>query len=427
MPFASNRQVSYGWKNIRLLFGIYMFGVGFVFYGFNVIFPEMVSVMGWRRGDAAWAQTVHGLLFGFAAPVVAVVTNRFGARTTLVTGLIVVASGCVLLATVVSEIWQWVLVWGVVMAFGFAFGGVIPIQATITQWFDRRRSMALGLVMSAAGVGGFVAQPLFTWVAENFGGWRSAWLAATGFAIAALLLTRGIVNRPGDLDQTVDGDSDDAAGVDGRGAPKTFKTRQHWTLKEALATRSLWLLIVLFLAAVLPLYILMVHGVLHLTDLRYERMEAASVLSFMLAGSAFARFPLGWLGDQIEPRLILTVLNIAAILAMVLIWRAPNVGLLLLAGVLYGAAYGGAIVLLPTLIANYYGAASFASINGFIFPVQIIFASVAPVAAGYLADQVGNYDLAFMTVIAFLAVAVFCALIATPPQKAVQNSALPAD
>ena len=71
--------------------------------------------------------------------------------------------------------------------------------------------------------------------------------------------------------------------------------------------------------------------------------------------------------------------------------------------------------MMPTLIANYFGAASFATINGFMFPVQIGFAAVVPVGAGYLADAMGSYDLAFIILAAILAAAVVCGLLATPP------------
>jgi cyanate permease len=154
-----------------------------------------------------------------------------------------------------------------------------------------------------------------------------------------------------------------------------------------------------------------------LTDLGYDRMQAASVLSFMLAGSACARFPIGWLGDRLEPRLLLFGLLVAAAIALGLVWQAPGLGWLLLAGVLFGAAYGGTLVLIPAVIANYFGAASFASINGFVFPVQLVIASVVPVGAGYLADLTGSYDVSFIGLTAFTILAAACALTTQPPTR----------
>ncbi|MBV1930844.1 MAG: MFS transporter [Porticoccaceae bacterium] len=418
MNNTGTQQSFFGWKNAGLLFGVYMFAIGFVYYGFNVIFPEMVNDMGWKRGDASWAQTIHGLLYGVFVPLAAISTNKYGARITIITGIVVLVIGCILLATVTTSIATWIIIWGVVMSFGFTFGGVIPIQTTITHWFEHRRATAIGLVMSAAGVGGFIAQPLFTWIIQAFDSWQAGWLSAIAFAVTAIVLAAFIVNKPSDRGEHPDGIvHSEESKKEQHANSKIYKTLENWTLKEALRTPALWLLIVLFLGGVMPLYLLVVHGVLHLTDLKFESMEAASVLSFMLAGSACARFPVGWLGDRLEPRLIMFTLFTISVIALAIIWQAPNISLLVLAGAMFGAAYGGTLVMVPTMIANYFGAGSFASINGFVFPVQIVIASMVPVGSGYLADITGNYDLAFMGLIGFTALAAACTLITRPPVK----------
>ncbi len=418
MNNTGTQQSFFGWKNLALLFGVYMFAVGFVYYSFNVIFPEMVTNMNWSRGDASWAQTIHGLLYGVFVPLAAVSTNRWGARTTIVTGIVALIIGCILLGTVTTSITAWILIWGVVMSFGFALGGVIPIQTTVAHWFENNRATAIGVVMTAAGVGGFIAQPLFTWIMQDFGGWQAGWLSASAFAITAIILALMIVNKPADRGQHPDGIAHSEESKQAQRAnAKIYKTEDSWSLKEALRTPTLWLLVLLSLGGVMPLYLLVVHGVLHLTDLRFERMEAASVLSAMLAGSACARFPIGWLGDRMEPRLIMFTLFTASVIALTIIWQAPGISLLLLAGAMFGAAYGGTLVMIPSMVANYFGATSFASINGFIFPVQIVMGSMVPVAAGYIADVSGNYDLPFIGLIGFTALAAVCTLITRPPVK----------
>lgn len=418
MNGTGTQQGFFGWKNLALLFGVYMFAVGFVYYSFNVIFPEMVTSMNWSRGDASWAQTIHGLLYGIFIPLAAVSTNKWGARATIVAGVIALVIGCILLATIATSITAWIVIWGVVMSFGFALGGVIPIQTTVAHWFENNRATAIGLVMTAAGVGGFIAQPLFTWIMQDFGDWRAGWLSASAFAIIAIILAFMVVNKPADRGQHPDGIAhSEESKLAQHANAKIYKTQESWSLKEALRTPTLWLLVVLSLGGVMPLYLLVVHGVLHLTDLRFDRMEAASVLSAMLAGSACARFPIGWLGDRMEPRRIMFTLFTASVIAMTIIWQAPGMSLLLLAGAMFGAAYGGTLVMIPSMVANYFGAASFASINGFIFPVQIVMGSMVPVAAGYVADSTGNYDLPFIGLIGFTALAAVCTLTTRPPVK----------
>lgn len=415
----------YGWNNIGLLFGVYLVAMGMVFYGFNVIFPAMIEAMEWGRGDAAFAHTIRGLLVGFTAPLVAIILNKYGSRNTMIVGLLILSGGLFLLGTVTSQLWHWIAIWGFIMPIGFALGGILPIQTTVMYWFTAKRSMAMGIVMTAAGVGGFVAQPLYTRIIDQTQSWEMGWMTAGCFALVGVVLSFWIKNKPEDLGQYPDGmNPEESAAALAKSPSKTYKTSLAWDLKDAIRTRALWFLLVLFLAQIMPLYLITVHGVLHLTDIGYSRMEAASILSFIIAGSAVARFPIGWLGDRIEPRWIIAVLYVVMLIAFLGFWKAPSIAVLLVLGPLFGFSYGGAIVMMPTLIANYFGASSFAAINGFMFPVQIGFAAIVPVGAGYLADTMGSYDLAFIILAVILAAAFVCALLASPPvHKDAESSA----
>ena len=65
----------YGWKNVTVMFLIYMLALGLVFYGFSAIFPAMIKAMNWNRGTASIAHTITMLLSGFIIPLVAISIN----------------------------------------------------------------------------------------------------------------------------------------------------------------------------------------------------------------------------------------------------------------------------------------------------------------------------------------------------------------
>ena len=110
---------------------------------------------------------------GLMAPVAAFCIGKIGAGKTLRIGVAVAFVALVLLGTVTTEIWQWTLLWGVVMPVAFAMGGVVPAQTVVSFWFDRRRATAMGIVMSASALAGFVAAPLYTYLMEASGSWQS--------------------------------------------------------------------------------------------------------------------------------------------------------------------------------------------------------------------------------------------------------------
>ena len=406
----------YGWANLRTLFTIYLLIMGMVFYGFNVIFPEMITDMGWSRGDASWAQSIRGILIGLSTPLVALFINRYGTQKSLLLGLSILTIGLFLLGTVTNQLWQWIVVWGLFMPLGFAFGGVVPIQTTISYWFNRKRSMALGLVMTAGGVGGFIAQPFYAWLIAHFGNWQIGWLIAGCCALGATLCALMIKGKPEEYGQIPDGTHEQVKGLSAaQSEAKTYQSKISWSLSDAIRTPALWFILIIVMSQVMPLYMITVHGIFHLRDAGYERMQAASILSFLIAGSAFARFPIGWLGDRIEPRYIIAVLHSIMLIAFLILWKAPSLATLTIAAPIFGFAFGGGVVMAPSMVANYFGRESFATINGFLLPIQVIFASAVPVGAGYLVEMVGNYDLAFIILAGFIAASVVCAVLALPP------------
>ena len=89
MPEADQQRSRrfFGWTNVLLLFFIYGAVYGFVFYGFTVIFPEMIRAQGWGRGEAAMAHTLRAFSLGAFAPLVAIVLGKAGAKRTMTAGL----------------------------------------------------------------------------------------------------------------------------------------------------------------------------------------------------------------------------------------------------------------------------------------------------------------------------------------------------
>jgi hypothetical protein len=69
----------------------------------------------------------------------------------------------------------------------------------------------------------------------------------------------------------------------------------------------------------------------------------------------------------------------------------------------------------PTLIGNYFGPDRFAAINGAISPLSIGVAAVVPMGGGFIFEKSGNYDPAFIILIAILMVGFFVSFFLNPP------------
>jgi MFS family permease len=415
------KQPFYGWKNAFLLSFIYLATSGMVFYAFSVIFPFMLKETGWNRGDASIAITIATLAGGFLIPFAAKLLNKYGSRKLIIIGLAISVVNLLLLGTVVTKLWHWFVIWGVMLPVGRMLSGLLPSQLNIMFWFNRKRATAMGLLMTGAPIGGALAPPIFTWFVGHMGGSRYGWYLSAGVTFLALIASYWVVSKPSDLGQYPDGIAPGTVlpgeEVGKKVAARTYRTDEVWALREVLRTRTFWLLTMANMAQGFTLGIVVNHGVLHLTDIGISKMAAAMVLSAVTISSAFVRFPIGFLGDRVEPRWIYFGALMLMLIGFVGIWKAPAIPLLMVLGAVYGIAYGSILTIGPTLLGNYYGPEAFPNIRGFIGPFLTLFAAGVPTIAGYAVEREGSYNSVFFWLTLILMVGVVCSAFLTPPQK----------
>ncbi|WP_417595414.1 MFS transporter [Parasphingorhabdus sp.] len=408
----------YGWHNVGLLLFVQFAASGFVYFAYSVVFPVMVETMDWNRGTASLAQSIALMILGLAYPLTGYLLSRYGVRQTITIGLIVMLSGLLLLVSVVSEIWQWILIWGGVMGLSFALTGPICSQTAMISWFNIKRSTTIGIVMTGGALGGALAQPVLASMMDHFDSWRAAWLIAAAMVAIALIATQFVINRPDDIGQFPDNVDPGRAARDplaGNLRPKTHRTGHDWTMKQIIRTPALYLVMLITLGYLGTFFFLLNHGILHLTDSGLSSLEAASILGLAILGSGLARIPAGWLGDQFELRW--TVFGFISLMAFGLtgFWLGHSVLLLSVMGMLFGAGYGGMLVLGPVVTGNYYGERAFPIINSVLAPIMLPFAAAAPAGAGYIFEASGSYDVAFAIAIALLVAGLVAAFFMKPP------------
>lgn len=408
----------YGWHNVGLLFMIQFAASGFVYFAYSAVFPVMIETTGWNRGTASLAQTMALLLLGLCYPLTGYLLGRYGARKTMTVGLTVMLSGLLLLATVVDQLWQWILVWGVVIGLSQSLTGPIVSQTAMISWFKARRAFSIGIVMTGAALGGAIAQPSLSALMAYFDSWRAAWLFAAAMIFLAIIITQYIINRPADIDQFPD-NIDPALNMEsGDAATKTIGTDQHWTMKEVAGQLALYLLLLVTIAYFMTFFFFLNHGALHLIDHGRSGIEAASIIGLAILGSGIARIPAGWLGDKFDLRWTVFGSILCMTIAIFGFWRGESFILLSASAMLLGAGYGSMLVLGPVVTGNYFGERAFPVINSVMAPIMLPFAAIAPVGGGYIFETTGSYDLAFIIALILLLAALVAAFFMQPPQKA---------
>ncbi len=414
------QQKFYGWKLVGILFLLYL-AAAITLYGGNIANTFMAKTTGMSRTIFGAGFGTAYLLVGLSSALAAVLVGKKGERFTLSLGMGAITLGSLMMAFAGERPLFYIISFGLVIGTGFAFATVLPIQSIITRWFVKKRAMATALVLTAGGFGGILAAPLVNKLIESTNGkWQLAYFAMAGIsAVVTVIAARFVRNNPKDLGQLPDGNSAtaDSDPAQDKTKKRVYQTTETWTLKEAIRTAPLWLLLAAACGQFIAFYLCIGHGVLHLTDMGIDEALAALSLGILAFASIGGRLLSGVLGDRIEPRFVIMG-GLAMTIAGCLFITNPSSPLLIyLYAIFIGTGFGLVYVCLFAMLGNYYGAGNIQNFLGFLIPIVTLFGAGAPFVGGIIKDQLGSYNPAFIGTAVIAAITALLQLFAVPPQK----------
>jgi MFS family permease len=425
----------YGWKLLCVFWLIIVLNFTFPTFGTSVVNTYMAKAMHWNRTELGWAFSVFSLMAGLPGPLVGRSINKWGIRVTLILGTLLSSFGALLMALVVRSVFGVIIVFGLIVGAGVAMAGTIAPQVGMARWFHRKRARAISLVLTASGVGGCIAVPILNLtIARSGGDWRAAWwcMSAMSF-VAAMVAALFVKESPAQMGQTPDNDplADASAPADtrvSRAGSGVYKTKEDWTLGEALTSPTLWLLVPTYLGFFMGFFIYIAHGVSHLEGLGYAPGEAAKSIFVIMSSSLIGTFAVGLLGDRIEPRLLSAVAVCLYGSGTLLAIHAVTPAVMYSYAILMGSGFGAAFTCMQTILSNYFGVKVYPALLGVVFPMGTILGAVGPVTAGYFYDRYGTYSQVFSIVAALCFVSAALYLLAKPPvRKSPRATAAPAE
>jgi predicted MFS family arabinose efflux permease len=260
---------------------------------------------------------------------------------------------------------------------------------------SRGRGLALAFVFVGSNVGG-VAVPVFAEALAARGSWRDALLWLAGAALCVLLPFAALGLRepePRDVAR-----------------PEAGPAATSLDLREALRTRSFWILAIALLAFWAYLFTMLQHLVLALMDAGMPRDGASAHLSNAIAMGMFSKIAFGWIADRVSARTALLLDFGLLALSSLLLLAVPGTSAAMLWGfvICFGFSYAARDVVTPLAIAHCFGSRNLAQIYG-VLMLTILPGSAGAIFAGWSYDQTGSYGLAF-TALAATSAATFALL-----------------
>ena len=329
----------------------------------------------------------------FAGPIVGRFVDKFGSRPMIIAGGLLASAGFIALSFVHSYV-LFVVVFVGVVGVGKSSGlGQVLISA-VNRWFIRRRSMAMSICITGFASGGAVLLPLIT-LGVNTIGWRDVMLFSGIFmAIIVVPLASLVHHSP----EQMGIEPDLPLAQDGK--PDRRSSMVDFTVKQALRTKSYW---ILFTGSVLRITMwgaISVHAVEMFVWKGMSQETAGLMFSLMFLLSIPMRLVAGYLGDRMSLQPMMGGGMAAAALAVVsLLVLEGNLAVLLFV-VLMAVEQGGS-TLNWVALGNFFGRTSFATLMGIISTAFNLGMLVSPIYAGYMFDQTGSYTVVLISFLPF--------------------------
>ena len=387
----AKRGVFYGWAAAGATFLVMLATAG-VMGAPGVFIGPLEKEFDWSAADISAALAVRLALYGLIAPFAAAFINRFGVRTVVTAAMLLIAAA-ILASLAMTELWQLVALWGVIIGIGTGMVALVLGATVATRWFVRRRGFVVGMLTASMATGQLVFLPLLAKLTEDHG-WRVAlaflvaMLAAAG--MVALLVLR---DRPRDV------------GLKPFGAlalepppPQALSLSAMMVspvraLFEARRSRTFWVLFATFYVCGLSTNgLIQTHWISLCGDYGVAPVSAAGALAAIGAFDFVGTLLSGWLSDRFDNRwLLFAYYGLRGLSLIVLPFTSFTVVDLSAFAVFYGLDWVATVPPTVRLTAERFGAEKANLTFGWIFAAHQLGAATAAFGAGVSRTELSTY------------------------------------
>lgn len=398
----------YGFKLAAVLWTYYGLTLGMKAGAWGFFAPEISAEVGLNATEIG---LVAGIVFAGTAlftPIAGFYISKYGCKRSMIIGLVFGAAGLGL--TSVSESFYQFAIGGVLLAASTSFSGVVPLQTLTTVWFERYRSRAMAIIFTATPIWGALAYPLYDYML-NYMTWRGAVGVLTLIFPIGLGFVLGYVkDSPSEIGQPVDGIAKEDPKVPERVGPSkttsspTMPDGTPWTIKRALLSPLFAFITLSVVVCTLPYLFFITYGRLLLESVDVSTEIAVAALASLTLATLFGRLSAS-LADFFDARNLVLAALISNLFGMLIVVNSQAEVLVYLSVFLMGASFGLSFLIAPILLARYFGKTVFAAVEGVRMSIVVGLNAFLTPVFGYMIDLSGSYLLPFDVILSINGIA----------------------
>lgn len=263
---------------------------------------------------------------------------------------------------------------------------ILPITLIITNWFYRRRDLAMGIAFAGSGFGGSVISPLLTDLINQYG-WRNVFVL---FGILMIVIEVPIVFFV--IEQYPEDRGITAYGIDENGEKGCH--REGLTLKELKKHTFFYIYLIGIFSICVAGYGSLGYLSASLTD-SYSPELAHAIIPFFLFLLTPAKIFLGWIYDCVSARSGTIYVTATFAVAFLLLQIPNNQSLMWIMAVFFACGISAGTVIPSVTTADLFGTRDYGALFGIVYAVCMGAMAVGNPLLAISYDLTESYNLAW--------------------------------
>jgi MFS family permease len=343
-----------------------------------VVIPTIQAEFGIDRAGASLPYTATFVGFAFGGYVMGRIADRYGISVPVSISGVALGAGF-LLAALAQSYWQFVVVQAVLIGFLGSASTFGPLVADCSQWFLRRRGIAIAIAASGNYIAGTIWPPFLQYAIESHG-WRATYVGLSIFTVVTMVpLAQFLWRRPRFVDTA--SPASQSSGASGL-------LPGHPLLYPALVLAGL--------SCCVAMSMPQVHIVAYCADLGYGPARGAEMLSLMLGFGVLSRLISGFLADRIGGLATLIAGSFLQMLALVFYIPFDGLASLYIVSAVFGLSQGGIVPSYALIIRDHFPAREAGTRISMVLTATVFGMALGGWMSGKIFDLTGSYAAAFV-------------------------------
>lgn len=355
---------------------------------FGTFLVPISEELGWSRAAVSGVLGLIAIVAATSYPLIGRTMDKVGARPIILCGNIALGLLVASLSQTTGNIWLFYLQFGLIGLAGATCASPM-IAKIVSNWFDARRGLMLGVTAGVGNGVGATMMPVVAGILLPMIGWR-----ATYGAIGAIVLLVGFPIMWLWLHDTPDHVA--------RKPDEPERVFEGMTLREAASTGRFWVLLIAVASGAGGMTAVFTHVVPMMTDRGFGLGEATGVVATFALVTAAWQVVTGGLLDRLRTPLLVVPMYAAAMAGLALLQFGQGSLAVTAAGILLGIGMGAEYGALSYFCSRYFGLKHFGSINSVLYAAVILAQGLTPAAMDLSYGATGSYDQASIAIIAVL-------------------------